>query len=1084
MAKHRVWGVGLLCVLLFAGIARAQVSTGTISGTVKDSSGAVLPGAKVVLLNEGTGMSRTVDADENGHYSALSLSLGNYRVTITHDGFQTEVRTGIVLTVGREEVVDTALTIGSVAQSVVVTGAPPLVESTTASLGSLVDDQTIRALPLNGRSWDQLAELQPGVTYTNPGPPTGNQFNFGTGKRFSVGGQRPDTNLFLLDGTNINDQANGTPGGAAGTNLGVDTILEFKIYTNSYKAEYGYSMGSVTTAVTRSGTNTVHGTAFEYIRNHVLDAKNYFDVDSPPPFIRNQFGGVLGGPVRKDKTFFFAGYEGLRQGLGTTLIATVPTVLARQGTLPCGTVTPLPPGCPVNGTTPVTVPVNPVVVPYLNLYPLPNGKDNGDGSAQFLSSPTIVTNEDNVMGRVDHQLTANTNIFARYTFDQDSVVAPQSLPFETASNSSRRQYVTLQANTVLTPQALNSFRFAFNRTKAATLFDYTSEVTPDLSFVPGQPMGAIQLGSVGSSAGSRALTMIGGTNGNGPNVWHFNTWQWGDDFSYTRGKHSFKVGTNIERLQDNYETNGSVWGIYTFTTFTNFLSATPSNLQVGQPIGQNFTLGLRQTLLSFYAQDDYKVNSRLTLNLGLRWETTTPPYDAAGKTALLPNLASTNTVTSSSFFNYPKLAFEPRVGLAWQLTSDGKTVLRAAAGIYHNQIFPWFYQIAVKEPPFGSILSANNPPFPNGISVLAQSKIQLLDFDPSQKIPENIQYNLSIQREILKNTMIQVSYIGNRAEHLITETEGDGAAPIICSTALSNCPAGVADGQPFYPKGAARQNPAWNGIRYYQSNGNSEYDAGTILLRHQSASGLTGQIFYTFSKALDTDSTDSPGASLRSAQSIMYSADYARDWGLADFNSKHDLVANFTYPLPFRSESRFVGTIISGWRLDGIASFESGQPFTPLLATSNSRNLSTAGIADRPNLIPGFSNNPTHGISVCPAGTTGFPAGTRVGTATHWFDPCAFSVPIAGTYGDMRRNTVIGPGLTDVDVALEKDFHVTERASLTFRAEAFNILNHANFGLPNTTAFAASLAPNATAGLITLTTTSSRQLQFALRVNF
>lgn len=1079
MAKHRVWGIGVLCVFLFSGIAQAQVSTGTISGIVKDSSGAVLPGAKVVILNEGTGISRTVEADADGHYSALSLNLGSYKVTVTQEGFQTEVRTGIVLTVGREEVVDMSLTVGSVAQSVVVTGAPPLVESTTASLGSLVDDQTIRALPLNGRSWDQLALLQPGVTLTSPGPPTGNQFNFGTGKRFSVGGQRPDTNLFLLDGMDINDQANGTPGGAAGTNLGVDTILEFKIYTNSYKAEYGHSMGSVTTAVTRSGTNTFHGTGFEYIRNHVLDAKNFFDVNEPPPFIRNQFGGVVGGPIKKDKTFFFAGYEGLRQGLGTTLIATVPDANAHQGIVPCGIVTPLPAGCAVGGTTPVTVPVNPTVVPYLNLYPLPNGKNFGDGSGQFLSSPTAVTNEDNVMGRVDHQLTAKTAIFGRYTFDQDSVNTPQSLPFETASNTDRRQYVTLQANTVLNSQMLNNFRFAFDRTSSRTAFGYSDVVTPDLSFVPGQPMGSIQLGAVGSAAGSRALTMIGGTNGNGPNTWHFNIWQWGDDFSYIRGKHSFKVGTNIERLQDNYGTNGQLWGVYTFTTLTTFLAGTPSNLQVGQPIGQVFNLNYRQTLLGFYAQDDYKFSSRITLNLGLRWEATTEPYDASGKTALLPTLASTSTVTSSSFFKYPKKSFEPRVGLAWQLDASGKTVLRAGGGVYHNQIFPWYYQIATKLPPFGSILSANNPAFPDGLGSLAQAKIQLLAMSAKQKIPTSIQYNLSLQREIFKNTMIQVAYAGNRSSHLATQIEGDSATPVICFTSLNNCPAGVPNLAPYYPAGTPRRNSAWNGIRYYQTNGNSEYDSATITLRHQSANGFSGQVFYTYSKALDDASTDSPGASLRSPQSIMYPPSaYGRDWGLADFDARNVVVGNFSYPLPFRADSKVLGLLVNGWRLDGITTLESGQPFTPLLSTSNSRNLATSGIAERPNLRPGFSNNPTHGVASC------LPNSPKLGTASHWFNPCAFSLPITGTYGTMLRNTVIGPGIATMDVAVEKDFRITERVSTTFRAEAFNIINHTNLSLPNTSALTSTGAPNPAAGAVTITTTSSRQLQFALRVNF
>src|SRR5262249_48843675 len=302
-------------------------------------------------LNEERGIWRTVETDGSGHYSAPGLTLGNYRVTGTREGFQTAVRTGIALTVGREAVVDLSLTVGAVTQTVEVTGEAPMVEATTASLGSLVDDRTIRALPLDGRRYDQLALLQPGVILTQPGPANVSS-NFGTAKRFSVGGQRSNSNSFLLDGTNISDQANGSPGGAAGTNLGVDTIREFKVFTNSYKAEFGRTNGSVITAVTRSGTNTIHGTAFEYIRNSALDARSFFDVrSSPPPFKRNQFGGVLGGPIKKDKTFFFGGYEGLRQGLGTTLIANVPTPLARQGVLPGG----------------IVVPVNPAVVPYLNL---------------------------------------------------------------------------------------------------------------------------------------------------------------------------------------------------------------------------------------------------------------------------------------------------------------------------------------------------------------------------------------------------------------------------------------------------------------------------------------------------------------------------------------------------------------------------------------------------------------------------------------------------------------------------------------------------------------------------------------------
>ncbi|MBI4463423.1 MAG: carboxypeptidase regulatory-like domain-containing protein, partial [Acidobacteria bacterium] len=320
----KVWRMVGVLVFLCGEIAFAQTTTGTISGTVKDSTGGVLPAAKVVIMNEDTGITRRVVTNTAGYYSAPALALGKYSVTASQEGFRTTVRQGIVLTVGREAIVDLSLPVGAVAQTLEVFGEAPLVESTTASLGSLVDERTIRQLPLNGRSYDQLALLQPGVILTSPGGNLGGTpFNNGTSKRFSVGGQRSNTNSFLLDGTNINDQANGTPGGAAGTNLGVDAVREFKIFTNSYKAEYGHSSGGIVTAITRSGTNTLHGTAFEYIRNSALDARNFFDRgSSPPSFKRNQFGGVLGGPIERDKTFFFGGNEGLREGLGTTQIAT------------------------------------------------------------------------------------------------------------------------------------------------------------------------------------------------------------------------------------------------------------------------------------------------------------------------------------------------------------------------------------------------------------------------------------------------------------------------------------------------------------------------------------------------------------------------------------------------------------------------------------------------------------------------------------------------------------------------------------------------------------------------------------------
>jgi hypothetical protein len=1066
-------------MMAMAATAWGQVATGTISGTVSDKGGAILPGAKVTILNVETGIARNLDADEHGGYTAPGLAVGPYRVTATRDGFQTVIRSGIILTVAREAVVDFSLGVGAVSEQVEVTGGAPLVESTTASLGSLVDGRTIRSLPVNGRSWDQLALIQPGVTVASPGAVTGNQLNFGTGKRFSVGGQRQTANLFLMDGTDVNDAANSTPGGAAGTNLGMETIEEFKVFTNSYKAEYGHSMGSIITAVTRSGTNKFRGTLFEYIRNSAVDTKNYFDVgSSPPSFRRNQFGGVLGGPIKKDKLFFFIGYEGLRQALGTTQIATVPTAAAKQGILPCS-----PPSATcVNGTTTVTV--NPAIAPYLALYPSANGRDFGDGSAQFSYAPTVVTNQDNGMGRVDYQINAKNSIFGRYMTDADNILSPQVLPNEIATAASRRQYNTLQWNSVLSESTLNNFHFAYNRTASNTDFEYTTDVSA-LTFVPGQTLGTLQLGAVGA-AGSRALTMLGNTLGAGPAVSVFNVLEYGDDWTHTAGRHTFKAGANIQRVGENEQVNGSLRGAYTFSSYTNFLQAVPSNFQVASPIGTPYHLDLHQTLMAFYAQDDFKLNQHVVLNFGLRWEAPTAPSDTGGKTSRLLSPAATSLTVSSSFADIQRKTFEPRFGLAWELTSSGKTVLRAGAGIYHNQILPYYYHVLSKNPPFAGLFSATNPPFPNGLSKFngltpgtSTGLVNLFILAPYQKTPTNYQYNVSIQQELWRNTVAQVAYAGNGAHHLLTEVEADSATPTVCGA--GNCPAGVPSGALYYPAGAARRNPAFNGIRWYQSNGDSSYNSISFSIRHQSVKGLQGQIFYTYAKAMDDSSNTSPGESLRSPQSAMNPENPKLDWALSDFNAKHVVVGNMSYAIPYHPQSHVLDLVAGGWSVNAITSFSSGLPFTALLATNNSRNLTTAGQADRPNLVPGATNNPTHGTS---AGCAGFLAGTRVHTSANWYNPCAFSLPIAGTYGNLGRNTLIGPGLQDIDFGLEKNFRVRDFANMTFRAESFNLFNHTNLGLPNTSAFAASGAANPSAGVITQTVTSSRQFQLALRVNF
>src|SRR5215470_10345280 len=496
----------LFVSLILSGPLYAQVTTGTILGVVQDASGAVIPGVSVTVKNLDTGITRTASTDEGGRYTLPDLTLGNYEVEGQLAGFQTEVRTGIALSVGREAVVNLALKVGQISDRVTITEEAPLVESTTAAMSSLVDERTIRDLPLNGRSWDNLALLQPGVVTVGAGQASA-AFDFGTGTRFNVTGSRAYANSFLLDGTVINDHANGTPGGSAGTNLGVDGVQEFKINTLVSPAEFGRSSGGVVSAVTRSGTNDLHGAAFEFLRNNAMDSLGYFDQvshggpGSVAPYRRNQFGAALGGPIRKDKTFFFGTYEGLRQGNGTTIGPEVPTALTKQGIVPYTAFQGTDPNlfnCH-KGDTACSVPVDPAIRPYLDLFQAPTTADLGDGTAFFIAAPLQVTNENYFMTRVDHSVTNKMRLFVRYALDQDSNVLPNfgGSAIANEQDVARRQYSTIQFTTILRPTLVNSFRFGYNRTYQNFDDVVTDSRAKNLFFVPGQHIGTISLGGPG-----------------------------------------------------------------------------------------------------------------------------------------------------------------------------------------------------------------------------------------------------------------------------------------------------------------------------------------------------------------------------------------------------------------------------------------------------------------------------------------------------------------------------------------------------------------------------------------------------------
>jgi hypothetical protein len=1090
----------LIAVILGALVVSAQISTGTISGVVQDPTGAVVAGAMVTVRNVDTGDTRTLTSDAGGRYFAPVLPVGNYEVTAQQSGFQTEVRSGINLTVGREEVINLSLKVGQLSDKVTITAEAPLVESTTSAMSSLVDERTIRDLPLNGRSYDQLALFQPGVVTMGAGQASA-AFDFGEGTRFSVTGSRGYANSFVLDGTDVNDHANGTPGGAAGTNLGVDGILEFKINTLVSPAEYGRSSGGVISAVTRSGTNSLHGSAFGFLRNSAFDSLGYFDeknhggTDAVAPYRRGQFGGSLGGPIKKDKTFYFGTYEGLRLGSGTNQSAEVPTANTLNGILPASILkgTPSAVYCVPNAST-CTVPVSPAVKPYLDLFQAPNQPGNldlGDGTGIWVASPLQVTDENYFMTRVDHEINEKTRIFVRYSFDKDSNVLPNVNGSAVANelDQARRQYSTIQANSILRPTLINSLRVGYNRT-----YQNFDDVLADpraqkLSFIPGRTLGTISFGTQGLSTGP--LNFLGVDNG-APRIYTYNLFQGGDDLTYIRGKHAIKMGVDVKRIQDNELASGNGRGDYTFLDIPGFLANTPIRFDAPPPSAADAYRGLRETLFGVYVQDDIKMTQRFTLNLGLRYEALTNPSEVNGKMSALLNISDpAPKVLTDSYFSIAKKDFQPRAGFAWQLNGSGTTVVRAGFGLFHDHILPYAFATGVSGmPPFFRTLSdlavpqANYyPAFPFDPNLASGPPPpgQFNAYPASIKEPGKIQYNLTLQQQVLKNTVLEVAYIGSESHHL--QRTGEFNRPI---------PTYV-NGQPTFPTSKPTLQPGctvatWNANCAYGSitatrwDVNADYNALQVTLKHKTASGLQYQAFYTFSKSIDDKSTIAGGESRQEPNTGLDFTNPARDRGLSAFDARHNFVLTATYPFPFKFQQKVVGAILGGWTANGITTFRTGEPFTARV-NSNTSLDGDRWNPDRPNLNPGFSPNPTSGVS---AGCGKIAKGTPLGTPNLWYDPCAFSRPAPGTYGNLGRNTLTGPGYDEIDASIAKTFKPSERVNVQFRGEFFNLLNHANFYEPGFNVFTGGGAYSGGAGHITklISSPGGRLVQLGLKVLF
>jgi outer membrane receptor protein involved in Fe transport len=1049
--------IALFTLFIIVLPAWAQVGTGTISGTVTDASGAVVPNAAVTIKNTQTGVATKAMTNSEGLFVAPGLPASTYDVETQAQGFKTQVQR-VTLTVGAQLVTDFNLTAGAVSETVNVTADAAQLQTASSEISALISQRQLRELPLNGRNYEQLILLAPGVQRST----TSAQGSFyGRQPSYSVSGSRPVGQAVWLDGADINGFWEHASGNAVvGTSLGVEAIGEFQVSTNTYTARFGGS-GSVVNAATKSGTNQWHGSAYEFHRNSALDARNFFDV-TKPSFRRNQYGGTIGGPIRQNKSFFFVNYEGLRQGLGLTAIASVPDDNARNGLVPCASA---PAVACVNGLA--NVGVNAKTKPILDLFPRANNINLGGGVARYISIQKQIAKEDFVTTRFDHSFSPTHSGFVRYIFDHgtllDPVVGGQTGLFPELSRG-RNQYFTIEDKKTISSSLINLARFSFVRTYRGA---FANANYPVLDFFPGEGRqnGGVGVGPLGRFGPSQFT----------PNFSVQNGFSFADDIVWVKGKHSLEIGMEYRRLQANHVDNFFTSGTYTFNTLVSFLQAAPASFLGALPNRANAYRGFRESRYYPYIQDTWKAARNLTLNLGLRYDRQSNPTEANGilfafvnpaadaDFTKVPNVFKTNPSTKN---------FAPRIGVSWDPFKDHKTVVRAGFGIFYSLLgvrnyMPAFlfagpYQAALQIAPSFPIPFQGNS---NPLITIGNS----MTYDP-QRTPYVAQYNLNIQRQLPGDFILTVSYVGSQGRNLLVPVDNN---PIVPRT-VNGVQVFQSATSPNVGASAPRQNPNTRigALTYSRPNAPSWYNSMQLYVTRNLAQGLQFQSSYTYSKCLDQGSVSYglEGNAANSAQLNPY--DQTTEKGLCGFDVRHNYTGNLVYLLPFKQNE-----LVRGWQASLIATRRTGQPFTVLTGFDRA---SIGGVAtSRPNLVAGRSTNPI------------------LGKVEQWYDPTAFSLQAPGTLGNLARNTLRGPGLFTVDTSLAKTFKVTEKFSAQFRAEAFNLFNRANFAMPVLTLFTGPSCAagqtgncegagirNPNAGRITSTVTTSRQFQFALKLMF
>lgn len=1063
---------------VFLGNLQAQgVATGRLSGTLTDASGAVLVSASVQAKNTETGRSRSTVTDSEGRFAIADLAIGLYDVRASSPGLSSVVRSGVVLTVGADLIVDFALNVGQTSESFVVSAQVSRVESQTSTVSSLVTAEQLRALPLNGRNYEQLITLAPGVSLVPstlgqtatgvPGNPAyGNQNNY------SVSGSRPAGMAFLFDNTDISDFFNhGAGADVAGTSLGVDAIAEFQILTNTYGAEFG-GTGAVVNIATRSGTNSFRGSGYEFFRNNALDSRGYFDVDangkpaSAPPFRRNQFGASLGGPIRKDKVFFFLNYEGLRSSLGQTQIAYVPEPYVLKGQV-CGvnpqTTSPRATTCPSSQLIQVVPAVPSVQAAILALYPRPALTAPDLGSyAPVPESASLVNTESYLFGRMDYSISARDSLFGHYVMDRENQTNPFAgsvIPLWPDLEIGRNQYATAEERHIMGATAVNLFRVSFVRTHS------DGHTTNGASALDLFPTPGRQNTSVTPGGGLSTV----GANGADPLRVLQNKISLGEDFISTWRAHRFTVGASVTRVESSLVDANYEGGNFMFFALPHFLLGSADLYYGSAPPapGFNITRGFRQIDFFPYIQDDWKVLPKLNLNLGMRWDFATNPVGSGAPLEAVVNPLTDvgYTVTQHAFAQNPNLAnFDPRIGLAYDPFADHKTSIRAGFGIFHEQVEARTYATNYDSaPPSGFILDqppAGGIPFP-AIPNGPLDQFLGVSYRRTNHAPYMMQYNLTLQREVFARTVLSLGYIGSRGVHLFSIANEN--LPVPCSTAQNPlppwCPA-LASGIPGSvrnPFTGLLTNPNFGVLQDAAPTSTSRYHSLQLSLNRQFGEGFQLQASWSWSRCVDTGSASGPQ---EGSYGITDPYDQSLDRGPCAFSRTQNLAVNAVYSFPFHKNK-----MVSGWRFAALITGATGLPVNVV----NGFDESLGGSAPaRPTYSGAAGCHPDEIVNQPIAGP-----------AIQYFNPACYSLAALGTEGNVGRDSIYGPGLFNVDFSIMKRTKITEKLESDFRAEFFNLLNRTNFGQPNAAVFTGP-----TAGQITTLATPPRQIQFAMKLIF